>query len=136
MRQRLYRLLEPREVGDKIAVFYHSALALSILFNLFFILYHPTDRVSSLLEAGTVWLFLADYLLHFCTADLHFRRGFRSFLRYPFAVEPILDILGVLPFFCAVPLSFKVFKSFKLLHTFRVLQILRGKSAGSFVTFL
>ncbi len=127
MRKRLYRLLEPARAGDRIAVWYHTALVVAILFNLFSLIYHPSYPLFKALEYGSVFIFLADYFLHFLTADIHLHRGLLSFLWYPCTLEPVVDILSILPLFFPVSLGFKVFKSFKLLHTFRVLQTLRPR---------
>ncbi len=126
MRKRLYRLLEPTGRGDKIAVIYHTAVVTAILFNLFSLVYHPEHPLFAALEYGSVFVFLADYFLHFLTADIHLRRGFSSFLWYPFTLEPAVDILSILPLLFPVSPVFKLFKTLKLIRSFWALQMLRS----------
>ncbi len=126
MRKRLYRLLEPTEAGDRIAVWYHMTVVTAILFNLFSLIYHPMHPLFAALQYGSAFIFLTDYFLHFLTADLHLRRGCWSFLWYPFILEPVVDILSILPLFFPVSPVFKLFKTLKLVRSFWALQVLRG----------
>ncbi len=76
----------------------------------------------SVLDKVTVSIFLADYVLRFLTADYKLKKGWLSFLLYPFTFMALIDILCILPSFTPLHAGFRILKVFRLLRSFRVIR--------------
>ncbi len=66
-------------------------------------------------------VFISDYLARWFLADFKIKKGFKSFLIYPFTVWGIIDLLGIIPF-----LAFsKGYPILRIFATFRLFKIVR-----------
>jgi voltage-gated potassium channel len=62
------------------------------------------------------------------TSNIKYKKGFKSFIIYPFTGWAIIDLLSILPSFNILSHSFKIFRALrvtKLLRGIRILKILR-----------
>lgn len=122
MRQKLYEVIETAKDGSKISSIYDYAMMTVIVISLVPLAFKETHALFALIDHITVSLFIVDYILREATADLKLRRGIASFFLYPITPMALIDLLPILPSFCALSSGFKVLKIFRLLRTFRVFR--------------
>lgn len=114
-------------------VFMLSMIAISILPLVFrdqYPVFTAFDYVSTI-------AFIVDYIIRWSTADLLLKRGFKSFLIYPFTPMAIIDLLSILPGLNVLDRSFKLFRLTRIFRLFRVLRIFRySHKIESFLSIL
>lgn len=78
-----------------------------------------------------ILIFIIDYTLRWFLADFKIKRGWASFIMYPFTVWAVIDLIGILPFFLKN-------QTFRILSTFRLFKIVRifPKLAEGFSTII
>lgn len=124
MRELLYKILS-KDDNNVIAKVYESLMLIVILVSiipLMCISSHPILRVT---EKITVSIFIVDYLLRWYTAPMKLRRGWISYLVYPFTPMAIIDLLSILPGINVLNQTFKLFRLTRLLRIVRVFKIFR-----------
>ena len=68
-------------------------------------------------------VFIIDYLLRWITADYKYdKKSLVSFIRYPFGVFAIIDIVSVLPSISVLNSGFKLLRIFRMARAFRVFR--------------
>ena len=125
-REFIYHLVEPSEKSErKVFRFYDWLMLASIILGIFpltFKGHHTLFIVFDLISGG---LFIIDYLLRWLTADLHLKRGWTSFIRYPFTPMAIIDLLSILPTLSLMSPTFKLVRLSRLLKLLRVIKVVR-----------
>ena len=94
----------------------------SIVLSLFPLLFKKSVVAFEIIDKLTVCVFVFDYLLRLITAKQKVKKGFASYLLYPFYPLAIIDLLSILPSFLALNKGLKAFKVFRLLRTFKVFR--------------
>ena len=89
---------------------------------LMFIESYPIFRV---IEIVTVIAFMVDYILRWGTSNLQLKKGWLSYVIYPFTPMAIIDLLSILPGLNLIGSSFKLFRLTRLLKNVRLLKIFR-----------
>ena len=74
------------------------------------------------IEYITVSIFILDYILRICTADLKIGKSVRSFFIYPITPMAIIDLISILPSISLLNKGLKLFKIFRLARTLKVLR--------------
>ena len=70
-------------------------------------------------------LFIADYLFRWSTADLLLKKGWKSFLIYPFTPMALIDLISILPFFIPMNQGFKALRLLRLVRALRAIRFIR-----------
>lgn len=122
MREKIYGVIEIANEGDRISAAYDYVMMAVIVISLVPLAFKETNLVFTLIDHVTVALFIVDYILREVTADMKLNRGVVSFFLYPVSFMALVDLLSILPSFCALSSGFKVLKLFRLLRTFRVFR--------------
>lgn len=131
-RQRLFEIIERDDYNadtasylyDKFMVFCIIASLVPLAFRDKFIEQYP---VMLYLEWGTTFVFVIDYILRFITEDLRNKRenSLEAFVRYPFTIYAIIDLLSIIPTLLEFNPAFKLARSLRLLKLLRVFKIVR-----------
>ncbi|MCH4181446.1 MAG: ion transporter [Atopobiaceae bacterium] len=79
----------------------------------------------SIIEYGTVTIFIVDYALRWMTSDLRLHMGARSFFLYPFTPMAIVDLLTILPAFNLLGSAWKVSRLLRLVRVMRAFKLIR-----------
>lgn len=128
MRKAIYSVLE-HEMGENPARKYYDIIMLvaisASIFPLMFAYERPYFHV---IEQVTVVLFIIDYLLRWATADFRLKKGFWSFLLYPFTPWAIIDLLSILPALTVIGKGFKIARLTRMLRILRLLKFIRYSS--------
>ena len=128
-RKRISEVIEVAREGDRLSALYDSGMLLIILLSLLPLVFKETTPFLHALDRGCAFLFIADYLLRWSTADYKYgRQSILSFVRYPFSFMALVDLLSILPSLTLLNGAFKVLRvlrMFRALRVFRVLKALR-----------
>lgn len=126
MRKRIYQLIELSTGEDIPSRVYDIIMFVSILISLIPMMF----RRSRFLFIGMEWLatsiFIIDYLLRLCTADLKFpklKKG--AFFVYPFTPLAIIDLLSILPTILLMQPKFRLFVMLRLMRAIKVFRIFK-----------
>ncbi|MBR5570218.1 MAG: potassium channel family protein [Oscillospiraceae bacterium] len=137
MRNKIYQTVHVYE-GNILSVLYKyfmmTVIALSLL---------PLTTKEDLFffpqtELFCLCVFLVDFLLRWATADYKFgSKGIVSFLKYPFRVISIIDLMSIFALLCSLNHWFEGLKFAELLTVFRIVRIFRySKSIRTILAIL
>ncbi|MBQ9830110.1 MAG: potassium channel family protein [Akkermansia sp.] len=120
IREKIFEVVEVRECGGVLSRVYNQFMLLLVVVSLLPLAFKENYAVFAVTDRVVVVFFVLDYLLNWLTEDLRSgRRSIRAFLRYPFTLQAIVDLLSILP-----AVSF-VHDGFRLLRLSRGLRLLR-----------
>ena len=121
MRKKLYQIIEPAKdsLASKIYDFIMMAM---IIISVIPLAFKEAGMLLVIFDHVTVFIFIIDYLLRLCTADLKLQKSTLSFFLYPLTPMAIIDLLSILPTLSTLNSSLKLLKMFRLLRTLKVLR--------------
>ena len=124
-RQGIFNLIDRGQSGtwkSRIYEWYMLVMILASIVPLMFIEFHPVFRT---IEIVTVTAFIIDYLIRWSTADYQLKKGWLSFVIYPFTPMAIIDLLSILPGLNLINHEFKLLRLTRMLKIVRLLKIFR-----------
>ena len=120
IRQRIYDIVELKEVNSLASRLYNQFMLILVVISMLPLAFKEDYAIFAITDVVVVSVFIIDYLLNWITADIRFgKRGIWPFIRYPFSLPGIVDMLSILP-----ALAF-IHDGFRLLRITRGLRILR-----------
>ena len=120
IRQRIYDIVELKEVNSLASRLYNQFMLILVVISMLPLAFKEDYAIFAITDIVVVSVFIVDYLLNWLTADIRFcQRGIWPFIRYPFSLPGIVDMLSILP-----ALAF-IHDGFRLLRITRGLRILR-----------
>ena len=125
MRKRIYKIIEPGIVEDKLSLAYDVMMLIVITASIIPLMFAHDHPVFRIIEQVTVSIFIIDYVLRWITADFRLKKGERSFIVYPVTGWAIIDLLSILPVFSLLGQGFKIFRITRLLRTLRLFKFFR-----------
>jgi len=126
IRQSIHNIIEPaQQKEDHWSRAYDWLMLLAIVIGIIPLMFKSGNRVLFYFDVISSFLFVMDYLLRWMTADIHLGRGWRSFIRYPFTLMAIIDLLSILPSLNLLSKTFKIARVSRLLRILRVLKVIR-----------
>lgn len=125
----IYKILvkdefNPTSISKAYESFMFTMIIVSII-PLMFINEYPVFRIF---EIVTVTVFILDYILRWLISPLVYKKGFVSYIIYPFSCMAIIDLLSILPGLNIINQSFKILRLTRLVKIFRLLKITRYSS--------
>lgn len=126
MRKRLYDIIEPQANASKASNVYDVGMIIIIILSFLPLLYKTEPVPIRVIDAFCVIIFCIDYVLRWITADYRFKKHeATSFLRYPFSLMAIIDLLTILPSLIALNGAFRALRIMRLLRALRVLRVVK-----------
>jgi voltage-gated potassium channel len=125
MRKRIYKIIEPGKVEDKVSLAYDVMMLIVITASIIPLMFAHDHPVFRIIEQVTVTIFIIDYVLRWVTADFRLKKGEKSFIVYPVTGWAIIDLLSILPVFSLLGQGFKIFRITRLLRTLRLFKFFR-----------
>lgn len=122
LRRRLFKIIEISSGDDVVSSIYDYSMMVIIIASLVPLAFKQTNTAFKVIEKVTGVIFIIDYLMRLFTADLKLKRGWVSFILYPFTLMALIDLMCILPSFTTLSSGFKVLKVFRLLRAFRVFR--------------
>ncbi|MDD3960122.1 MAG: ion transporter [Oscillospiraceae bacterium] len=125
MRKRIYELVEVSQEGDKLSAIYDYLMMIAIVASLVPLVFKETNMAFQIIDKVTVSLFVIDYLFRLITADFKIKKKL-PFLRYPFTMMAIIDLVSILPSFLPVNSGLKVLRVLRMARTLRAFRAFRA----------
>ena len=125
IKQRIYNLINRDRKGmwaSRVYDWYMLVMIIASIVPLMFIDDYPIFKV---IEIVTVTAFIIDYLLRWFTSNIQLKRGWHSYLIYPFTPMAIIDLLSILPGLNLISPEFKLLRLTRLIKIVRLLKIFR-----------
>lgn len=120
IRQKIFDIVELKEVNSLASRLYNQFMLILVVISMLPLAFKEDYEIFAITDIVVVSVFIVDYLLNWLTADIRFaQRGIWPFIRYPFSLPGIVDMLSILP-----ALAF-IHDGFRLLRITRGLRILR-----------
>jgi voltage-gated potassium channel len=136
MRKRIFQIIEIGKEDDKLSRAYDFFMMLTIIVSIIPLWSHNESHLFSVIDMVTVAIFIIDYLLRLSTADLKLKKGFLSFVLYPFSAMAIIDLISILPSITVLQKGFRLLKIFRLMRTFKVLRIFKAFRYSKSITMI
>lgn len=129
MRKRLYEIISASNGNDKLSSIYDIFMMAVIIVSLIPLVFKQSFAAFEIIDKVCVGIFIVDYLLRWITADYKFQKNNTvSFLRYPFSIMAIIDLISILPSLTILNQGFKLlrlFRMFRALRVFRAFKLFR-----------
>lgn len=125
LQQKIYDLINRDRKGmlaSRIYDWYMLVMILASIVPLMFIEDYPIFRV---IETVTVVAFIIDYTLRWYTSTIQLKKGWHSYIIYPFTPMAIIDLLSILPGLNLISPEFKLLRLTRLLKIVRLLKVFR-----------
>ena len=127
MRKRIYEIIEKSEGRDIASAIYDYAMIVVIISSLVPLAFKVDTPTLNVVDKVTVTIFIVDYLLRWMTADYKFEeKSAKSFIRYPFSIMAIVDLLSILPSLTIINSGFKVLRVLRMIRAMRVFRVFKA----------
>lgn len=125
LQERIYDLINRDRKGmwaSQLYDWYMLSMIIGSIVPLMFLKDYPVFKV---IEVITVTAFIIDYILRWYTADIQLKKGWISYVIYPFTLMAIIDLLSILPGLNLISPEFKLLRITRLLKIVRLLKVFR-----------
>lgn len=124
-RRRLYEIVEQAKSGDTPSLIYDIFMIVVVVISLIPLGFKERPYIFDITDLCTALIFAVDYLFRWMTADYRLKsKSSFAFLKYPFTLAAIIDLLTILPAFTVLGNYFKLFRMVRLVRTLRLLKLL------------
>ncbi len=127
--------MTPREViyavqnkTDKLQVLsyiYDSTMVIVIITSIVPLMFYGEYPLFMLTDRICVAIFIVDYILRWSTADLAAPNKKHAFIKYPFTILAVIDLMSILPGLNLTHQAFKTMRVIRFLKIFRVLKLVK-----------
>lgn len=125
IRRKIYGILDAKP-PSKASKIYNVFMMMSIVVSLLPLTNKHDTYFLIACEEISVTIFIIDYILRICTADLKYDdRSITSFLRYPFSPMAIIDLISILPSLAIVNSAFKALRMTRFIRIFKLFRVIR-----------
>ncbi len=125
-RGHIFRLIEKDENNSMGSKIYDYSMLTAIILSLIPLTTKTESSVIQWLDIVTCIIFIIDYVLRWITADLRAeKKGLGEFLKYPFSIMAIIDLLSILPTLSVISPAFKVLRVSRVFKILRVFKFVR-----------
>jgi len=115
------------ESGDIVSSIYDIFMITTIVVSLVPLAFKENYTAFYYMDIVVVGIFIFDYFLRFITADYKLnKKSIISFIRYPFTLWAIIDLLSILPSLTVIYDSLKLLRVVNLIKTLRIIRALKA----------
>ncbi|MCD8394583.1 MAG: ion transporter [Bacteroidales bacterium] len=138
LRLQIYEVVSPHGDDSSTASrVYDYYQLVAILVSLVPLAFRHYTHFFAIMEYCCVGAFILDYLLRWITADYRLKRGWLSFVYYPFTIMALIDLLSILPTFQVLNEAFHLARITRLFKIVRLLKFGRySKELAIFISVL
>ena len=123
MRKKIFEIIEPSQKNNVLSSIYDAFMIVVILLSILPLCFKQTSNTLDVIDLLCLIVFVIDYLLRWITADYKYnKKSLLSFLRYPFGIYAIIDIISILPSISILNNGFKLLRIFRMARAFRVFR--------------
>lgn len=125
-RKVLFQIIERADGTNRKSQVYDIFMLLTIVVSVVPLAFWEEYPCFAYMEWCTTAIFIIDYLLRWCTADIRQgKNGVMPFVTYPFTFWAIIDLVSILPSFNFLGKGYKIVRTIRLLKMLRLLKALR-----------
>ncbi|MCM1301454.1 MAG: ion transporter [Bacteroides cellulosilyticus] len=128
LKTRIYDIIDRDRKNDLISRVYDLWMLVCILVSILPLMFVRTYPVFRITETITVTAFIVDYAARWYTSPVRLKKGWWSYLLYPFTPMAIIDLLSILPGLNLLHNTFKLLRLTRLLKIVRLLKVFRYSS--------
>lgn len=128
LQKQIYDLVNKDNKGMWASRIYDWFMLVMILVSIMPLMFLEDYPIFRITEIVTVTAFIFDYIARWYTANFTVKRGWLSYLIYPFTPMAIIDLLSILPGLNLISPSFKLLRLTRLLKIVRSLKVFRYSS--------
>lgn len=125
LQQKIFDLVNRDRKGSLASRAYDWYMLIMIFASIIPLMFIDDYPIFKVIEIITLIAFIIDYLLRWFSAEIELRRGWVSFIIYPFTPMALIDILSILPGWNIISKEFKLLRLTRLLKIVRLLKIFR-----------
>lgn len=126
MRKRIFEIIELSHDDDNLSKIYDCFMMFVIVASLIPLAFKETNEVFYIIDKISVSIFVIDYILRWITADYkNNNHSLKSFIKYPFTIMAIIDLVSILPSISILNSGLKVLRVLRLIRTFRVFRVFK-----------
>lgn len=144
MKSYIYDIIEEGKINKSLNTAYSVFMLICIVISIIPLCFRKEYPEFKIIDKITVTIFIIDYILRLFTADVKYKEGFISYLKYPFSFMAIIDLVSILPSLTIINNAFKTLRIirltkltrvFRTVKTVRVVRTVRySKSAGLLIS--
>ena len=121
MKNRIYKTIEHNIDGLN---WYDILMIIAITISIFPLIFKNAPAFFMITDKIAVTIFIIDYGLRIFTANIRYADdSVRSYLRYPFSMMAIIDLLSILPSFTFFSSALKILRLARLIRMLKVIRI-------------
>ena len=125
MRRKIYQMVHVYE-GNLLSVAYKWFMIAVIAISLIPLTVKGTNNLFNIIDYTCLVIYIIDFILRWISADYKFNRHhFTSFVRYPFRLISIIDLMSIFALLCPLLGYLKYSKIAEVLKVFRIVRIFR-----------
>lgn len=137
MRKRIYEIIELSQDNDCVSSVYDILMMAAIIISIIPLAFKQTYTFFYYTDIATTVLFIIDYILRLITADYKInKKSISSFIRYPFTLLAIIDLISILPTLTILNSGFKLLRLFRMFRTLRVFRIFKAFRYSKSITII
>ena len=125
LQQKIYDLINRDRKGMIASRIYDWYMLVMIIASIVPLMFIEDYHIFWIIEIVTVTAFIIDYVLRWYTSGIQLKKGWLSYLIYPFTPMAIIDLLSILPGLNLISPEFKLLRLTRLLKIVRLLKIFR-----------
>ena len=127
VRKKIYEIIGPGYLNDDggWSQLYHASMSVVIGVSILPLMFREHYPIFWYCDIIPAIIFVADYILRWITADYELKKGWVSFIIYPFTIMAIIDLLSILPTIHLLSPTFKTARITRLLRILRVVKFIR-----------
>jgi len=127
LRRRLFDIIEVSSASGVWSNLYDYIMIVVIVASLVPLAFKASPLIFTLIDRISVAIFIVDYLLRWITADFKYgKKSAVSFLRYPFSLYAIIDLVSILPSLTVINNGFKLLRLLRMLRAFRAFRVFKA----------
>ena len=127
LRRKIYDIINQTDENDRLSEIYGFGMLIVILVSLIPLIFKEETSALKIIEYVCVCIFILDYILRLITADYKYeKKSVVSFIRYPFSLMAIFDIISILPSLTALNKGFKVLRILRMGRLMRVFRVFKA----------
>lgn len=137
MRKRLYEIIEVSHENDRVSSAYDMLMMAAITISIIPLAFKQPHPFFYYTDIITAFLFILDYTFRLITADYKLnQKSASAFIRYPFTLWAIIDLISILPAITILNDGFKLLRLFRIFKTFRVFRIFKAFRYSKSITMI
>lgn len=127
MRKKIFDIIEISDGKNVLSSIYDYFMIVVIVASLLPLAFKESLLAFEVIDRICVCIFILDYILRWITADYKYnKKGMIPFVRYPFGLMALVDLISILPSLTALNPSLKLLRLFRMLRAFRVFRVFKA----------